>query len=231
LDTKLPIAETFLSVQGEGVFTGVPMFFIRLAGCNVGKFEDPTDEELTELRVLNPKHSICTSLTGERFLCDTNYTVARWLPFETLLEMVTETKVKRVCITGGEPFLHDVSGIVGALGPDIRCHIETSGTKPIAVDYRCWITCSPKEGFDTKLLRGRLVDEWKFLVGGSFTAEHEEQLTKFQADDVHRRPLYIQPIGDVNEHFEDNIARCMKLLERHPTWRLSAQLHKFIKAR
>lgn len=31
----LPVAETFYSLQGEGVLTGVPSYFIRVAGCNL----------------------------------------------------------------------------------------------------------------------------------------------------------------------------------------------------
>jgi 7-carboxy-7-deazaguanine synthase len=31
----LPIAETFLSIQGEGKLAGVPSFFIRVSGCNL----------------------------------------------------------------------------------------------------------------------------------------------------------------------------------------------------
>ncbi|MFG0252257.1 MAG: radical SAM protein, partial [Phycisphaerales bacterium JB038] len=33
--TNLPIAETFASIQGEGKLTGVPSWFIRVAGCNL----------------------------------------------------------------------------------------------------------------------------------------------------------------------------------------------------
>lgn len=33
--STLPIAETFVSVQGEGKLTGVPSLFIRLSGCNL----------------------------------------------------------------------------------------------------------------------------------------------------------------------------------------------------
>ena len=32
-----PVMETFYSLQGEGIFAGVPAFFIRLAGCDVGR--------------------------------------------------------------------------------------------------------------------------------------------------------------------------------------------------
>lgn len=31
----LPIAETFFSIQGEGLLTGVPSWFVRLSGCNL----------------------------------------------------------------------------------------------------------------------------------------------------------------------------------------------------
>lgn len=31
----LPIAETFVSVQGEGMLTGVPSYFVRVSGCNL----------------------------------------------------------------------------------------------------------------------------------------------------------------------------------------------------
>lgn len=31
----LPIAETFVSIQGEGKLTGVPSWFVRLSGCNL----------------------------------------------------------------------------------------------------------------------------------------------------------------------------------------------------
>jgi 7-carboxy-7-deazaguanine synthase len=33
--TRIPISETFISIQGEGKLTGVPSLFIRTSGCNL----------------------------------------------------------------------------------------------------------------------------------------------------------------------------------------------------
>ena len=34
-DSKIPVMESFYSIQGEGFHTGKPAYFIRLAGCDV----------------------------------------------------------------------------------------------------------------------------------------------------------------------------------------------------
>lgn len=232
---RLPIAETFGSVQGEGVYTGTPMFFVRLAGCNVGKYEFPNPDEdrhLANSKAFNIYHSVCTTIDKQRFLCDTDYLKKfEATPSELLL---AAGSYKHMCITGGEPFLHDLTALVKlAHEADVVTHIETSGTKPITFgdgvySPGIWITCCPKEGFNTLLLGNRLVNEWKFLVGPGFNVALIEQMAKL---DTHRRPIFLQPIGDVNTHLEANIAMCLELLKTHPEWKLSAQLHKFISVR
>jgi len=78
----LRISETFTSVQGEGKFIGVPSVFIRASGCN--------------LRCV---------------WCDTPY--ASWNPegdylsLDQLHEIVQESGVNHVVLTGGEPMLFD----------------------------------------------------------------------------------------------------------------------------
>ncbi len=73
---KAPISEIFSSIQGEGIFVGVPQIFIRFSGCNLGKCafcDEPArrksskgiQEIITLIKQLSKKtrpHSI--SLTG-----------------------------------------------------------------------------------------------------------------------------------------------------------------------
>ncbi len=227
--SKLPIAETFRSIQGEGVWTGTPMLFIRLAGCNVGKYDNPPELHLGNARVFNRQHSICTTVQGERFLCDTDYHKMTEKTPQELLGLVGN--LKHVCITGGEPFLHDFEELQQLLGEHhIELHVETSGTKPIPKwAWWHWITCSPKEGFDYELLNNDLVDEWKYLVGENFK---EEEAVLFAASDTEPdRPFFLQPIGDIHLHLKKNITKCLDVLKRHPEWRLSFQAHKYLELR
>lgn len=227
-----PIAETFISVQGEGTYTGTPMLFIRLAGCNVGKYtpialQQPLETDPSSLRVLrasNPTHSICTAWDGTKFLCDTDYHKAEEVDEVVLVKR--GLNVKHICISGGEPFLHDLLPLLrhcGKLG--IRVHIETSGTLPIPNYTSPWITCSPKWDFD----RGNYynVQEWKFVVGPDTT---EKAIREF-LDPGDPRPVYLQPLGDLKTHFPESLARCWELLQIHPEWKLSAQLHKYLGVR
>lgn len=236
-----PIAELFHSIQGEGVWTGTPMFFVRLAGCNVGKYEEtpkeyyhntPTTPEtqLAGLRILHPRHSICTTAFGDRFLCDTDYHKWKDLTTQEILEKCYED---HVCITGGEPFLHDLVNLIDECRLRRKSvHIETSGTLPIAPTDAGWITCAPKEGFD--VANSSYIDEWKFLadpkVDPKCTVERIERFLAGSTSSLHI-PIYIQPINDVETINSVAVKVCLEILILRPQWRLSAQLHKLLGVR
>jgi len=101
---KYPIVEVFTSIQGEGLYTGAPANFIRLAGCNLSCDFCDTDKEARE--DLSPKE---------------------------IIEQL-DPNVRLVVITGGEPTIHDLTELLKALGNGYRRHLETNGTNPLPGD-------------------------------------------------------------------------------------------------
>ncbi len=115
------ISEIFYSVQGEGVFTGVPSVFVRTSGCNLR----------------------CS-------WCDTPYTSWKPEGSDASIDAIVESvtafpAAKHVVITGGEPMiapgLVELSERFRALGLHIT--VETAGTvfAPVACDL---MSISPK---------------------------------------------------------------------------------------
>lgn len=242
-----PIAEEFRSIQGEGCYTGTPMKFIRLAGCSVGVFESKKKvlevlKQPADLRIIYPhegeiaKHSVCTSVFGEQFICDTNYRATEKKTASDLLNCREE----HVCLTGGEPFIHDLTEFFEmAFERKKMLHIETSGTYDMRAALldrppsTFWVTCSPKKRFVRANIP--LVNEWKFVVGSDFNPSWIEEFFSYEGGRAawsHPvRPVFLQPIQPINYPDLKAITRVLSILNDHPGWRLSAQLHKFLELR
>lgn len=117
---KLRIAEIFTSIQGEGVWTGVPSTFVRVSGCN--------------LRCI---------------WCDTPYASwgpeGPVMPLDQIVEAVKEANVAHVVLTGGEPMLFDAIEPLAQMlkGSGHTITIETAGT--VYRDIPCdLMSISPK---------------------------------------------------------------------------------------
>ena len=151
-EVKYPVMETFTSVQGEGVHTGVPSFFIRLAGCDVGcvwcDVKESWDKE---------KHPL----------------VSR----DTLVEAAVGSGVKVVIVTGGEPTMHDLAPLTEALrNVGLRVHLETSGTQKLTGLFD-WITFSPKK-FKAPLEEYfQLANELKVVINHKSDIEWSHELS------------------------------------------------------
>jgi 7-carboxy-7-deazaguanine synthase len=116
----VPVSETFLSIQGEGKLTGVPSFFVRVAGCNLR----------------------CG-------WCDTPYASwdAQGEPvaLQALVDAAKATPARHVVLTGGEPMMFAQIESLSAMMREAGMHItvETAGTiaRKLACDL---MSISPK---------------------------------------------------------------------------------------
>ncbi|MGA1819855.1 MAG: 7-carboxy-7-deazaguanine synthase QueE [Thermoplasmatota archaeon] len=101
----LIVNEVFGSFQGEGVHTGIPTLFIRLAGCNLR----------------------CE-------WCDTAYALeassGSRIELSSLLEQVKRSRIGNVCLTGGEPLVQEGSleFVKILLSEGFQVDIETNGS-------------------------------------------------------------------------------------------------------
>lgn len=167
--------ERFLTVQGEGAYTGAAAWFIRLGGCDVGCAWCDVKESWD----VNAHPRV---LTG------------------TLVEEAVASKAPICVITGGEPAMHDLTALTAGLqAAGIRTHIETSGTHPLTGSWD-WVTFSPKR-FKAPLdaIYGQS-DELKVIVVNrhdlTWGQEHADRLTT-------EARLYFQPEWDRREQVLD----------------------------
>lgn len=156
----MKVIEIFNSIDGEGIRTGQPCTFIRLAGCNL-------------------RCTYCDTLYalfGEEEPCE-----YRELSVEEILAEV-QPRYKRITLTGGEPLIHiDCDKLVDALlRQGYEVNIETNGAVDVAafrnsiyrsdklfftIDYKL-----PSSGMEDKMLLSNFMslrdnDVIKFVVG------------------------------------------------------------------
>lgn len=199
------IAETFTSVQGEGSEHGVPMFFVRLAGCSVAGCP------------LHPAHG------GK---CDTDWASKESLSVDEIM-LRLPLGIHWMSITGGEPM--DQPQAVEALTlaahrRKMRVNLQTSGTREVP-DIFDWLTVSPK-GTPMEL-RQRTGHEMKLI----YTGQNFGILRAWTMfTNFHR--YYLMPLWDGDgcnaEETAKTVIRCGEL---GLPWRFSLQAHKYAKAR
>lgn len=205
--TEYPIVETFASIQGEGRWTGTPMYFIRFAGCPVSR------------------DGLCTSWDGHPFQCDTDVKTHERLSIQELVDRTAGWE--RICFTGGEPLIHDLSPLMCALDREAErtFHIETSGViTPRLLPLPVWWTVSPKNGYFFAMARS--ASEIKVLV-----SKETDMSALDRAFHGCEAPTYVQPIGNKDDWDEANVQRCVDFVLEHPEYKLSVQLHKVLGVR
>lgn len=182
--TRYPVAESFVSINGEGTHAGQLAVFIRFCGCNLSC-------------------SFCDTMWVNQ--PDTPYTS---MTVEEICELVQKTGVKNVTITGGEPLLQpDIAQLLVRLAEtaDRYIEIETNGSIHLApfasispsicftMDYKL-----PGSGMETHMCTDNFAllkpqDTVKFVAGSCDDLNRALEIIE-QYDLTHRCHVYFSPV-------------------------------------
>lgn len=215
------VNELFVTIQGEGIFTGVPSIFVRLQGCPVGcawcDTKHTWDVDLAnqiEFKDLTTKNKL------EQW---SNMTAGEILDYAISIA----PNVKHVVITGGEPCMYDLNPLTQAFeGQNYQCQIETSGTFEIKTTAKTWVTLSPKidmkGGYKILPQALKRADEIKYVVATEHDLFLLDQLLASD-ESTKNKPILLQPNSQKERSTQFCIDTCLAR-----NWRLSAQLHKYL---
>lgn len=135
----LPLMEAFYTIQGEGFHSGMPSFFVRIGGCDVGCHWCDVKESWNAK--LHPP-----------------------IATDKILEQVLSCKAKVVVVTGGEPMNYNMNYFTDVLKENgFQTHLETSGSSLMTGDWD-WVCLSPKRNKAPLQSSLDLADELKVII-------------------------------------------------------------------
>ena len=208
-----PVAEHFISINGEGTRAGEIAAFIRFRLCNLN----------------------CS-------YCDTkwannNDSPAEFMSAEELTNWVIASGVKNVTLTGGEPLLQrDLKKLVDMLMENgLRVEIETNGSIPVGnndynsrpvftIDYKLPSSGEEKRMHSDNFRYLNKNDTVKFVAGSKAdlirAAEVIDEYNLCEQCHVYFSPVFgkIEPVEIVNFLIDNKLSDV----------RLQLQLHKYI---
>ena len=179
---NFPIMEEFLTIQGEGFYSGRPAYFIRLGGCDVGCVWCDVKESWDAKN--HPLNST-----------------------EEIIDRVKNIDSDFIVLTGGEPAMYDLSEICkGLKALNKTVAIETSGAYPLkgSVD---WYTFSPKKFKKPILEAYKKADELKVVI----YHRSDFRWAQKHAENVNNECLlYMQPEWSKKDELIDEIISFVK---------------------
>lgn len=206
----LKVNEIFFSIQGEGPYVGWPAVFVRLSGCNLK----------------------C------RF-CDTDHSSFKEMEEKDIIKEIFDLshyalKSPIVVITGGEPFMQDITELCRLLVKNhFYINIETNGTLYPGDKFNKLIRSDSK-------MRGRIhfvispkgnvndffnfpIKTWKILVRGSTNIMELNKKYNLMDSNVFIQPIMLKR----KDKTKENINKAVEICKEYG-FRLSLQTHKFI---
>jgi 7-carboxy-7-deazaguanine synthase len=199
-----PLCDLFVSIQGEGSFSGRPMLFLRFWGCPLACSwcDEPLHKDPEARRDM------------------------------TLAAILAEMDrigpdIPAVLLTGGEPLAVDglpvlIAGLKKA-GKWLAMESSGSGGEiPTGLD---WLTISPKKSVEKEKMLA--ANELKFIVGPHPSAAQRQEIDHWAAQHPN---VWLQPRADGDRPDLEATATCLKLvLAARGRLRLSTQIHKYLK--
>ena len=207
--SHLNVFETFTSIQGESSFAGLPFLFIRLAGCNL-------------------KCSWCDTPKSQETDSGTSVSV------DELLTLATQSGLRHICITGGEPLLQDGCIVLMEmlLKAGFIVSLETNGTVDVnivpdavncIIDVKCPSAFSGKPGllFPVKSLKES--HEVKFVIASREDYDFAVDFLKVKLQEFQGKIFF----SAVSERLKPAVLANWILSDRIPV-RVQVQLHKIL---
>jgi organic radical activating enzyme len=208
----------FYTIQGEGPWAGKPTIFVRFAGCNLRCFFCDTD-----------------------FAGGTHYTTKDLA--HVLMQASLESKCLDFVLTGGEPMLQPLTGLIqymNAIPSAYRFQVETAGTVwPVEMETvmnrGVLIVCSPK----TPKVHAQIekyASAWKYIImAGDTDPEDGLPIRSTQTPGGAARifrpnykgAVYVQPCDEGDPRVNTaNITLAVNIVKKYG-YRLSMQMHKY----
>lgn len=210
------VNEIFETTQKEATYTGTLSVFVRLQGCPVGcPWCDTKHTWEVELdKQIQPTIMFLKEEDAPTFA---KFSVA------DLMECLDQFNARHIVLTGGEPCIYNLEAHTKAICDSGRtCQIETSGTFPIRVDDRCWVTVSPKidmpGGLEVLEECIHRANEVKYPAGeeADIRKVTEQVMAKMRPG----VPLWLQPLSQLPKA----TTLCVKAAAEH-NWKVSSQTH------
>ena len=161
----LPLMESFYTIQGEGHYAGIPSYFLRIGGCDVGchwcdvkESWDANSHPLTKI--------------------------------EDIINDLDQNVCEYVVITGGEPLMYDLEPLTNLLKKNkFKINLETSGSHPLTGVFD-WICLSPKKNTDVIENFYEKCHELKVIVQNN----HDLKWAEIQSSRIKGKCMrYLQP--------------------------------------
>ena len=141
---------------------------------------------------------------------------------ENIIRNAVYAGADSVVVTGGEPLMWNMDPLCNGFSENnIHTYLETSGAYPLSGKWN-WICLSPKVNMPPLSHIYQKANEMKVIIETKDDFLWAEVNRKTLNTDCH---LFLQPEWS---RFDSIIPEIVEYVQKHPEWRISLQVHKYM---